>query len=171
MVMILGWLRADAERASFSKRCNRSLSAENAAGRILIATLRSRRASLARYTSPIPPAPSSSIISYGPTFVPEVRAIPHAIIFRRKALQGSDYSGGLRPSGQPRAPVANATVFPGAAGPRAGLFGLLSGPVSRQTRWRARKGLRRNPTHRRSFPLFPAPRLRRIRPPREGRWG
>src|SRR6266851_2083652 len=65
----------------------------------LLATLRSRRASLARYTSPIPPAPSSSIISYGPSFVPEVRAIPHAIIFPRKGLAGSDYSGGLRPSG------------------------------------------------------------------------
>src|SRR5216684_2196359 len=150
MVMILGWLRADAERASFSKRCNRSLSAENAAGRILIATLRSRRASLARYTSPIPPAPSSSIISYGPSFVPEVRAIPQAIIFPRKGLAGgADYSGGHRPSGLPRAAVANATVFPGAAGPRAGLFSAaLSGPVSRQTRWPARKGLRRNPTHR-----------------------
>src|SRR5712692_92564 len=36
----------------------------------------------------IPPAPSSSIISYGPSFVPEVRAIPHAIIFPRKGLAG-----------------------------------------------------------------------------------
>ena len=54
MVMILGWLSADAERASFSKRRNRSLFAENAAGMILIATLRSSRLSRARYTSHIP---------------------------------------------------------------------------------------------------------------------
>src|SRR5450759_3335789 len=54
MVTILGWLRAEAERASCSKRCNRSLPAENAAGRILIATLRSRRVSRPRYTLATP---------------------------------------------------------------------------------------------------------------------
>src|SRR5713226_1233349 len=86
MVMILGWLRADAERASCSKRRNRSLSAEKAAGRILIATLRSRRASRARYTSPIPPAPRGAMISYGPSLAPEVRTIPNTIIFPRKGL-------------------------------------------------------------------------------------
>src|SRR6267142_1042424 len=86
MVTMLGWLRAEAARASCSKRRKRSLSEENAAGRILIATLRSKRASRARYTSPIPPAPSSSIISYGPSFVPEGRAIAHGIIFPGKGL-------------------------------------------------------------------------------------
>src|SRR5438034_3788373 len=75
MVMMLGWLRADAERASCRKRRNRSMSAENAAGRVLIATQRSRRTSLARYTSPMPPAPSGETISYGPSLVPDVRAI------------------------------------------------------------------------------------------------
>src|ERR1700693_3725168 len=84
MVTIFGWLRADAERASCSKRCNRSLCAESAEGRILIATLRSRRRSRARYTSPIPPAPSGSMISYGPSLVPEVRAISHVIIFPKE---------------------------------------------------------------------------------------
>src|SRR5882762_2468927 len=86
MVTMLGWLRAEAARASCSKRRKRSLSEENAVGRILIATPRSKRASRARYTSPIPPAPSSSTISYGPSLVPEVRAIAHAIIFPGKGL-------------------------------------------------------------------------------------
>jgi hypothetical protein len=37
-------------------------------GRILTATVRSRRVSFARYTSPIPPEPSCDRISYGPEF-------------------------------------------------------------------------------------------------------
>jgi hypothetical protein len=36
----------------------------------LIATSRESRASRARYTSPIPPAPSQPTISYGPMVVP-----------------------------------------------------------------------------------------------------
>ena len=40
-----------------------------------MATSRPSRGSRARYTSPIPPAPSGAMISYGPSFVPEVRAI------------------------------------------------------------------------------------------------
>jgi len=54
---------ADAARASCSKRCNRSLFTENWEGSSLIATLRLRRVSVARYTSPIPPAPSGATIS------------------------------------------------------------------------------------------------------------
>src|SRR5262245_25776415 len=43
-----------------------------------MATVRSSLVSLARYTSPIPPAPSCETISYGPSFVPAVIAIrPH----------------------------------------------------------------------------------------------
>jgi hypothetical protein len=34
-----------------------------------------RRVSLARYTSPMPPAPSGAWISYGPSFMPEVSVI------------------------------------------------------------------------------------------------
>jgi hypothetical protein len=45
------------------------------AGKILMATSRESRVSFARYTSPIPPAPSEATISYGPSLVPEVRAI------------------------------------------------------------------------------------------------
>src|SRR6266481_2748932 len=86
MVTILGWLRAEAERASCSKRSSRSVFAEHVGGRILIATLRPSCISRARYTSPMPPAPSGSTISYGPSFVPEVRAIPKAIIFSSNGL-------------------------------------------------------------------------------------
>ena len=46
----------------------------NASGRILMATSRSSRASRARYTSPIPPAPMAERISYGPRCVPGAMA-------------------------------------------------------------------------------------------------
>jgi hypothetical protein len=42
---------------------------------IVIATSRPSRVSLARYTSPIPPAPRGAIISYGPNLVPAGRVI------------------------------------------------------------------------------------------------
>src|SRR5438046_7608615 len=41
-----------------------------AAGRTLMATSRASRGSRARYTSPIPPAPSGARIWYGPSSVP-----------------------------------------------------------------------------------------------------
>ena len=44
-------------------------------GRTLMATSRSRRVSCARYTSPIPPAPSGERISYCPRIVPGVRGM------------------------------------------------------------------------------------------------
>ena len=40
-----------------------------------MATVRSRRASRAQYTSPIPPVPSGDRISYGPIREPTLRAI------------------------------------------------------------------------------------------------
>src|SRR6266540_4494119 len=52
--------------ASLSKRSRRSAEGDRCRGRTLIATARSRRVSRARYTSPIPPAPSGERISYGP---------------------------------------------------------------------------------------------------------
>src|SRR5580700_5834102 len=61
--------------ASCWKRRNRSGSRAKAAGKTLIATSRLSRASRARYTSPMPPAPTGDTISYGPSFVPGVRAI------------------------------------------------------------------------------------------------
>src|SRR5580692_11126010 len=72
---MLGWFSEEIARASRSKRCLASDLSERCAGRILIATVRSRRVSRARYTSPIPPAPKGETISYGPSFVPQVKAI------------------------------------------------------------------------------------------------
>ena len=63
IVTMLGWLSEDADRASFSNRFRRSVSEASSAGRTLIATSRSNRASSARYTSPIPPAPSGARIA------------------------------------------------------------------------------------------------------------
>ena len=64
-----GWLTFATARASRAKRCVcRGL--PDPGERILIATIRSRRVSLARYTSPIPPAPSGATIEYGPNCVP-----------------------------------------------------------------------------------------------------
>src|SRR5215472_3243223 len=68
---MLGWFREEIVRASRSKRSLASALSARCCGRILTATLRSSRVSRARYTSPIPPAPSGATISYGPSFVPE----------------------------------------------------------------------------------------------------
>src|SRR6266496_3902018 len=75
MVTMFGWLRAEAARASWTKRRRRLSSAIRSAGRTLIATSRPRRVSRARYTSPIPPAPTSERTSYDPSFEPGFRAI------------------------------------------------------------------------------------------------
>ena len=58
-----GWLREEIVFASRSKRWRRSSSSAKAAGRILTATLRSRRVSFPRQTSPIPPAPIGAVSS------------------------------------------------------------------------------------------------------------
>src|SRR6266542_1994614 len=60
--------------ASRSKRWRSSGEEERCCGRTLIATVRSRRVSRARYTSPIPPAPRGERTSYGPSRLPA--AIP-----------------------------------------------------------------------------------------------
>ena len=61
-VTMAGWLRAATARTSFWKRTS---AAESAAGpgSTLSATSRPRRRSRARYTQPMPPAPSSDITS------------------------------------------------------------------------------------------------------------
>ena len=55
---MLEWLREASSFASRSKRASRSGSAANAAGSTLMATSRLSFVSVARYTSPMPPAPS-----------------------------------------------------------------------------------------------------------------
>src|SRR5438132_12548147 len=61
--------------ASRSKRAFRSGLEERCCGKTLIATSRPSRVSRARYTSPIPPAPSGPEISYGPSREPGSRRI------------------------------------------------------------------------------------------------
>ena len=60
-------------------------------GRTLIATPRSSRVSRARYTSPIPPAPSGERISYGPRRVPGASATAQVLPLARSisALRGT----------------------------------------------------------------------------------
>ena len=58
-----GWLSAASSRASRSKRARRSASPATSAGSTLIATARPSFVSVARYTSPMPPAPSGVVIS------------------------------------------------------------------------------------------------------------
>src|SRR5262249_28395647 len=72
---MFGWLSDDADRASRSNRFRRSGSADRPAGWTLSATSPPSRVSRARYTSPIPPAPSGASTSYGPSRDPAERLI------------------------------------------------------------------------------------------------
>src|SRR5437773_12048775 len=72
---MLGWFSDAIARAS---RWNRSL---NRSRETLMATVRPRRVSRARYTTPMPPAPSGAWISYGPRRVPVERDIELSLRF------------------------------------------------------------------------------------------
>src|ERR1700693_3466777 len=98
---MLGWLREEADRASFSNRFNRSASDASSAGSTLIATSRRSLGSFARYTSPIPPAPMGARISYGPSREPAVRDTLAGIIGRSLPYPRPDRapSGYLRGEG------------------------------------------------------------------------
>jgi hypothetical protein len=61
-VTMLGWLSAATARASRSKRARRAGSESRSAGSTLMATSRPSFASVARYTSPMPPAPIAAVI-------------------------------------------------------------------------------------------------------------
>src|ERR1700682_3782026 len=61
--------------------------------------------SRARYTSPIPPAPSDARISYGPSLVPEVRAIVWLWIISLGSHQARIVE--IEPSGPTACPLAN----------------------------------------------------------------
>ncbi len=72
---MFGWFSA-ANRARFLFETPQPvISCASASGSTLIATSRPSRVSRARYTSPIPPAPASDNISYGPSLAPAVSAI------------------------------------------------------------------------------------------------
>src|SRR5678815_228787 len=65
-----GWLSEASSLASRSSLASLSGSAANASGSTLIATSRPSFVSRARYTSPMPPAPSGAPSSYWPNRVP-----------------------------------------------------------------------------------------------------
>ena len=67
---MFGWFNAAWSSASCRKRVTRCGSVATASGSTLIATWRFRLVSLARYTSPMPPAPICAVISYTPRRVP-----------------------------------------------------------------------------------------------------
>jgi hypothetical protein len=99
---MLGWSRVAMARASASNRRNRSESLANPSGRTLMATSRPSLVSRARYTSPMPPAPSGARISYGPSLVPAVSAIgSHHYSPTNGPCSRSDNSGWI--VGQPEA--------------------------------------------------------------------
>src|SRR3954470_633259 len=64
--------------ASRSKRLRKCASLPKCGASILIATLRPSRVSVARHTSPMPPAPTSAMSSYGPRRIPEMAGVPQA---------------------------------------------------------------------------------------------
>src|SRR6185295_4269208 len=70
---MLGWLSDARSRASVSNCLSCRDPGANCVGSTFIATSRSSRWSLARYTSPMPPAPMPDRISYGPSRVPGSR--------------------------------------------------------------------------------------------------
>jgi hypothetical protein len=59
---MLGWFSEARTRASRSKRARRSGSCAKPSGRTLSATARPSLVSVARHTSPIPPAPSAAVM-------------------------------------------------------------------------------------------------------------
>src|SRR6266508_2606320 len=121
-----GWFNAASAFASRSNRATRSRSSKNSSGSTFNATSRSRRASFARYTSPMPPAPSGAGTSYGPIRVPgviatlgspEPRRLYHRLVIE-KAFEVPDIPGHQR--GDPSFPGAlrDQGVIGGAASDR-----------------------------------------------------
>src|SRR6187397_66910 len=80
MMAMLGWFSDARVLASRSNRARRSASCANASGSTLIATSRPRFLSVARYTSPIPPAPSGTPMVYAPRRVPGVSGMMKPIL-------------------------------------------------------------------------------------------
>src|ERR1017187_5810503 len=70
MTAMLGWFSAARLRASLSKRATRPWSWKNSSVSTFSATSLPSFVSFARYTSPMPPAPSGARISYGPRRAP-----------------------------------------------------------------------------------------------------
>ena len=135
-----GWFSDASTSASRWKRASRSGSVASDVGRILTATWRLSRVSVARYTSPMPPAPSGETISYGPRRVPGVR-----LTTKPAGL----YGRARRPGGPP------AAVGDGDSLNRLDVRSTTRQPASRSSpvsaSWRRRAhGGRRRPSWRRS---------------------
>ena len=117
MTAMCGCSSAEAARASCTNRARRTGSATSAAGSTLMATSRSRRASRARYTSPIPPTPIVSTISYGPSLRPATDGASQPEPRCRHEQRQTPRHGGVRTRPRPhRAPPA--ALRPLAALPR-----------------------------------------------------
>src|SRR6266496_3396952 len=93
---MLGWFKAEADRASFSKRLSLEGSEATSAGKTLTATSRPSRVSRAFQTSPIPPAPRGEMTSYGPRRVPAVNAISDHPIYRSQITRWHNLSHSSR---------------------------------------------------------------------------
>jgi hypothetical protein len=106
--------------ASRSNRARRSASFDTSSGRTLMATSRSRRVSRARYTSPMPPAPSGALISYGPRRTPGLRLRTGLLSFpwnERLILPSGAQVRAPGAEGQCRFQRATANVWQGMGGP------------------------------------------------------
>src|SRR5207237_916269 len=106
MGMMWGWLSAAAVRASRLKRSTMPSPMSSRAGAsTLIATLRSRARSWARYTVAIPPRPSSARTSYSPS-----------VALRRASSWALCWAGSGRRTGgatvAPAPPVVSGTLVP-----------------------------------------------------------
>src|SRR5208282_1293201 len=143
-----------AARASCSKRRSRSESAERKDGKTLIATSRPSRESRARYTSPIPPEPSSDLTSYSPSFVPGASVTRSAEdcrkLERTSGLEASRVSTSCRKDGSDeqarsrkagRSPGASSSAFSSTSRiscQRSGVMRLLpcsSGGAAKAWQW------------------------------------
>src|ERR1022692_1106567 len=69
-VQMWGWFSDEIALASRSRRWRTPGVSANRCGKTFKATVRWRRLSLARYTSPMPPAPKRASITYGPSSSP-----------------------------------------------------------------------------------------------------
>src|SRR5215475_8943789 len=113
--------------ASRSNRVFRFGDAIRAEFSTLIATVRSKRVSRARYTSPMPPAPSGAMISYGPSRVPIEIPIPRPA------------SGGLYTNVRDRKLELRGCVLAGVTD--VGVPGNRASVACRETRGRSRHGV------------------------------
>jgi hypothetical protein len=89
---VFGVVCDPAASVSCAKRLSRSGSLAKCGAMTFIATSRRRRGSRARYTSPMPPAPSSATTSYGPIRLPDFKGTRRLYACRRRLEPRDHYS-------------------------------------------------------------------------------